>query len=149
MNQEKENTKCSNRFLLLLYEQGKMDNLLTHRYLLCIDTMLNPSAMLAKLGVILFSLPNLYVTWANPFNGCGVQFHRTCSLALAQSDLQSHGLQPTSVLCLWNFPGKSTGVGCHFLLQEIFSTQGLNLCLLRLLHCRQILTTAPPGKPWC
>ena len=27
-------------------------------------------------------------------------------------------------------PGKSTGVGCHFLLQGIFPTQGLNLCLL-------------------
>ena len=26
----------------------------------------------------------------------------------------------------WNFPGKSTGVGCHFLLQEIFLTQGSN-----------------------
>ena len=29
-------------------------------------------------------------------------------------------------LHLWNFPGKSTGVGCHFLLQGIFLTQGLN-----------------------
>ena len=28
--------------------------------------------------------------------------------------------------CLWNFPGKNTGVGCHFLLQGIFPTQGLN-----------------------
>ena len=27
------------------------------------------------------------------------------------------------------FPGKNTGVGCHFLLQGIFPTQGLNLCL--------------------
>ena len=27
-------------------------------------------------------------------------------------------------------PGKNTGVGCHFLLQEIFATQGLNLHLL-------------------
>ena len=27
-------------------------------------------------------------------------------------------------------PGKNTGVGCHFLLQEIFLTQGWNLCLL-------------------
>ena len=35
----------------------------------------------------------------------------------------------------WYFPGKNTGVGCHFLLQGIFLTQGLNL---RLLHCRQI-----------
>ena len=33
-----------------------------------------------------------------------------------------------------DFPGKNTGVGCHFLLQGIFSTQGLSLCLLRLLH---------------
>ena len=34
------------------------------------------------------------------------------------------------------FLGKSTGVGCHFLLQGIFPTQGLNLGLL---HCRQIV----------
>ena len=26
----------------------------------------------------------------------------------------------------WDFPGKNTGVGWHFLLQEIFLTQGLN-----------------------
>ena len=36
---------------------------------------------------------------------------------------------------VWDFQ-KNTGVGCHFLLQEIFLTQGLNLGLL---HCRQIL----------
>jgi len=28
------------------------------------------------------------------------------------------------------FPGKNTGRGCHFLLQEIFLTQESNLCLL-------------------
>ena len=27
----------------------------------------------------------------------------------------------------WNSPGKNTGVGCYFLLQGIFLTQGLNL----------------------
>ena len=32
------------------------------------------------------------------------------------------------------FPGKNTGAGCHFLLQGIFPTQGLNPCLLHLLH---------------
>ena len=32
------------------------------------------------------------------------------------------------------FPSKNTGVGCHFLLQGIFLTQGPNLCLLQLLH---------------
>ena len=40
------------------------------------------------------------------------------------------------VLCPWDFPGKNTGVGCHFLLQGIFPTQGLNPGLL---HCRQTL----------
>ena len=42
----------------------------------------------------------------------------------------------TRLLCPWNFPGKNTGVGCHFLLQGVFLTQGLNS---HLLHCRQIL----------
>jgi len=40
------------------------------------------------------------------------------------------------------FSGKSTGVSCHALLQGIFPTQGLKLCLLPLLpllHCRHIL----------
>ena len=31
--------------------------------------------------------------------------------------LQPHGLQPTRLLRPWDFPGKSTGVGWHFLLQ--------------------------------
>ena len=33
-------------------------------------------------------------------------------------------------LCPWDFPGKNTGVGCHFLLQGIFLTLGWNLHLL-------------------
>ena len=37
------------------------------------------------------------------------------------------------------FPSKNTEVGCHTLLQGIFLTQESNQCLLRLLHCRQIL----------
>ena len=41
-----------------------------------------------------------------------------------------------SLLCPWDFPGKSTGVGCHFLLQRIFPTQGSNLGFP---HCRQML----------
>ena len=40
-------------------------------------------------------------------------------------------------LCPWNSPDKNTGVGSHSLLQGIFPTQGLNLCLL---HCKQIHT---------
>ena len=44
--------------------------------------------------------------------------------------LQPYGLQPTRPLCSWVFSGKNTGVGCHFLLQGIFLSQGSNLCLL-------------------
>ena len=43
------------------------------------------------------------------------------------------------LLCTWNFLANNTGVSCHFLLQGIFLTQGLNPPLLCLLHCRQIL----------
>ena len=43
------------------------------------------------------------------------------------------------LLCPWVFPDKNTGVSCHFLLQGIFLTQGWNLCLLHLLHCRWTL----------
>ena len=31
--------------------------------------------------------------------------------------VRPHGLQPTRLLCQWDFPGKSTGMGCHCLLQ--------------------------------
>ena len=50
--------------------------------------------------------------------------------------LRPHGLQPTRLLRPWDSLGKNTGVGCHFLLQEIFPTQGLNPGLP---HCRQTL----------
>ena len=61
--------------------------------------------------------------------------------------LWPHGLYPTKLLCPWDFPGKNTGVHCHALLQRIFLTQGLNLCLLLLLHCRQILYSLSLWKP--
>ena len=55
----------------------------------------------------------------------------------------SHGL-----LHPWDFPGKNTGVGCHFLLQGTFPTQGSNL---HLLHCSQILYHLATGeaRPKC
>ena len=31
--------------------------------------------------------------------------------------VRSHRRQPTRLRCLWDSPGKNTGVGCHFLLQ--------------------------------
>ena len=35
-----------------------------------------------------------------------------------------HGLQPTRLLRPWDFPGKSTGVGCHGLLWETSGAKG-------------------------
>ena len=42
-------------------------------------------------------------------------------------------MKAVRLLCPWNFPGKNTGVSCHFLLQGIFLTKDLNLCLFCLL----------------
>ena len=69
--------------------------------------------------VFSISLNSLHVI----MNVC-VQLHLTLWL---------HGLQPTRLLCPWDSPGKNTGVGCHFLLQGIFLTQGSNPSLLCLL----------------
>ena len=80
---------------------------------------------------------------------------------VAVSDsLLPYGLYPARLLCPWDFPGNNTGVGCHFLLQGIFLTQGSNSGLP---HCGQTLyrlshqeipalvggffTTELPGKP--
>ena len=65
---------------------------------------------------------------------------------------QLRGLRPLRGLCVhaewlqsrptcwaplsWDSPGKGTGVGCYFLLQGIFPTQGLNPGLP---HCRRTL----------
>ena len=50
--------------------------------------------------------------------------------------LRPRGLWPTRLLRPRDLPGKNTGVGCHFLLQGIFPTQGSNPGLP---HCRQRL----------
>src|SRR5574341_326123 len=61
------------------------------------------------------------------------------SHSVVSDSLQTQELQSARLLYPPNFPGKNTGVGCHLLLQGIFPTQGLNLGLLWLLQCRQIL----------
>ena len=68
--------------------------------------------------------------------------------SVVSNSLWPHRLYPTSLLCPWDFPGKHTGVGCHFLFQGIFPTQGSNLCLLQLLYWQvDSLPSEPPGKP--
>ena len=70
---------------------------------------------------------------------------KNVSCSVVSNSLQSHGLQPVKLLFLWNSPGKNIGVGCRFLLQGIFLTQGLNPGFL---HCRQLLyNLTPQGSP--
>ena len=61
-------------------------------------------------------------------------FSPACLCALSGLTLRPHGLQPTRLLCPWDFPDKNTGVGCHFLLQGILPIQRSKL---RFLHCQE------------
>ena len=69
-----------------------------------------------------------------------------CTHSIMSNSLRPHGLWPTRFLCLWDSPGKNTGAGCHFLLQEIFLTQGSNSCLFRLLHWQVGSLPAEPSR---
>ena len=63
--------------------------------------------------------------------------------------LRPHGPQPPRLLCPWDPPSKNTALGCHFLLQGIFPTQGRNPGLLRLLHWQAgSLPQRHLGSPW-
>ena len=70
---------------------------------------------------------------------------RKWSHSVVSDSLWPHGLLPTRLLCPWDWPGKNTGVGCNFLLQEIFLIQGLNPGLP---HCRQMLYRLS-HQNWC
>ena len=69
-----------------------------------------PGILQARMGCHLYLKLNT-VLYAIQFNS--VQF----SHSVVSNSLRPHGLQPIRLLCPWNFPGKSTGVGCHCLLQ--------------------------------
>ena len=52
-----------------------------------------------------------------------------CAVLCSAVSLCSLWTAAARLLCLWAFPDKNTGVGCHFLLQGIFSVQARNPCL--------------------
>ena len=74
------------------------------------------------------------------------KYHLYCCRLVAKSCLTllwPHGLQLSRLLCSWEFPGKNTGLDCHFLLQgsswprdrtHVFCITG------------GFFTTEPPGK---
>ena len=69
------------------------------------------------------------------------------SVLVAPDSVRPRGLQPARLLRPWDSPGKNTGVGCHFLLQGIFLTQGSNLHLLHLLHWQADFYHGTLGSP--
>ena len=67
--------------------------------------------------------------------------------SVVSDSLWPHELPPARLLCPWDFPGENTGMDCHFLLQRIFPTQGLNPHLWHRLHWQ--VDSLPPRKPKC
>ena len=103
------------------------------------------------LGIIMVAFRSTWGTGPVPLTRepqhCGSIHWTPCMPAKSlqsRPTLRPSGLKPTRLLCPWNFPGKTTEVGCHFLLQGIFPTQGSNPRHLSLLHS---LPLATPGKP--
>ena len=98
--------------------------------------IIQPTCSPAVACSVLFILPSLFF----PHTINIIFYHITCMHAkslqscLTLCDFMGCSLPGFSVHGI--FPGKSTGVNCHFLLQGIFLTQGLNPGLL---HCRHTL----------
>ena len=61
------------------------------------------------------------------------------SRSVMSDSSQPHGLQPTRLLRPWDFPGKSTGVGCHCLLLYIYNI----ITSAQYMDFKQ-----PEGLPW-
>ena len=82
--------------------------------------------------LILFPCPCLYTDKASP----GISIPSCMRACLLSCVWFSETLWTVAarILCPWGFPGRSTGVGSHFLLQGIFPIEGLNPCLLCHLH---------------
>ena len=85
----------------------------------------------------------LLIVWYYPI------FLRWSEVTQSCMTLQPRGLWPTRLLQLWDSPGKNTGVGCHFLLQEIFPTQGSSPGIEpgSLALEADASNSEPPGKP--
>ena len=74
---------------------------------------------------------------------------RCVSCSVVSDSLRPHRLYATGLLCPRDFPGKDTGMGCHFFLQGIFLSQGSNPCLLvSCVSCiaSGLITTDPLGS---
>ena len=70
-----------------------------------------------------------------------------CTHLVMSGALLLFGLQPTWLLCQWDFPGKNTEVGCHFLLQGNLPDPGIEpVSPVSPSLAGGFFTTEPPGK---
>ena len=58
------------------------------------------------------------------------------SRSVVSESSRPHGLQPTRLLHPWDFPGKSTGVGCHCLLHPLIIIKGWKIFLKQSLDSK-------------
>ena len=63
------------------------------------------------------------------------------SHSVVSDSSRPHGLQPTRLLCPWDFPGKCTGVGCH-----CFLRYGILLSFKKKVHSDTCDSTDEPWK---
>ena len=91
---------------------------LSHRSPLSHTSVLNSAVESKHLSLLMVSCARVHV----------------CSVAQFCLTHWTHRLLTARLFCPGDFPGKSAGAGCHFLLQGIFPTQGLNLGRQILYH---------------
>ena len=91
-------------------------------------TQISPQCSLSSILALVFSIIGVP---SNSLCLCVCVFRLCCVWLFATP--WTVACQVTA-FCLWNFPGKNTGAGCHLLFQWIFLTQGSNPCLLHT-HC--------------
>ena len=78
----------------------------------CQESEQNPNAITPQAHLFMYFL--LAFTKMSPSR----KKHETALSRSGESDSSwPHALRPARLLCPWDSPGKSTGVGCHFLLQ--------------------------------
>ena len=109
----------------------------------CIEELFLPAYYI--MGTYLFSET---VLCSHPVNCTWSMYIRHIACMHAKSPQSSLTLcNPSRLPCPWDSLGKNTEVGWHVLLHGIFLTQGLNSCLLCLLHREAgTLPLVPPGK---
>ena len=87
--------------------------------------------------LIVFTLPECHIVGITQY----ILFRLHISSSAAAASIQSCPTlcdpmdyqEPTRLLCPWDFPGKSTGVGCHCLLQDgILLSEKSNLSFLQV-----------------